>query len=211
MASQQRRRLLRRQQQAEEQGSSMIDKIKSPESERGPESNIKIEPIKKNSIHGLHFAEEVIGFHGGAQKKSGFKLALWTWLSATIDTFILISTSCFFMIVFSFLMQTPAKSFILQLFKQPQLISVFAGSFTLSLWTYLIFTRIFMGASLGEWTCNLRLGKPIQRTQMNNLFKVILRTTLVLGTGVVVIPLISLVVGRDIAGEITGIKIYSLK
>ena len=50
-----------------------------------------------------------IGFQGGS-KKSGLKLALWSWFAAGLDALILISASCFFVMVFAFLMKTSANS-----------------------------------------------------------------------------------------------------
>ena len=60
-----------------------------------------------------------VGFHGGSKKRAGLKLALWTWLSATIDTCILISVSCFFIVLASFLMKTSPSS-LLSLFLKEQ-------------------------------------------------------------------------------------------
>ena len=94
--------------------------------------------------------------------------------------------------------------------KNQNLTNVLGVLFLAIIWTYLIFMRIFIGASVGELTCGLRLGQPLQRFQFNYFFKVILRTTLILATGVVVIPVISLLFARDIAGDICGLKIYSL-
>lgn len=152
----------------------------------------------------------VIGFHSGS-KKSGIKLALWSWFAAGLDALVLISTSCFFIMVFSFLMKTSPNSVIGLFFKNKNLINVIGVLFLAILWTYLVFMRIFMGASVGELSCGLRLGQPLERLQFSYFLKVMFRTTLILGTGVVVIPVISLLLSRDIAGDICGLKIYSLQ
>ncbi|MGZ3725113.1 MAG: RDD family protein, partial [Pseudobdellovibrio sp.] len=75
---------------------------------------------------------------------------------------------------------------------------------------YMIMMRVFMGASLGEWSCQLRLGQPVQRIKPTYVLRVVARTTLLLGTGVVVFPILSLILNRDLLGDITGIRIYSL-
>ncbi len=77
-------------------------------------------------------------------------------------------------------------------------------------WMYLIVTRFFMGASVGEWACNLRLGQPNQRIKTTYLLKVIFRTSLIMVTGVFIIPVLSLILKKDMAGEMSGIKVYSL-
>ena len=70
--------------------------------------------------------------------------------------------------------------------------------------------RIFMGASLGEWTCQLRLGQPAQRMRASYYLRVIVRTTLILITGIITIPILSLILKRDLIGEVTGVRVYSL-
>lgn len=151
-----------------------------------------------------------VGFHGGSKKRSGLKLALWTWLAAGIDALILVSTSCFFILVFSFLMKANPNSMFGLFLKDQNNINVLGILFITTLWTYLIFMRVFMGATIGEWTCGLRLGQPLERFHFSYLLRVMLRTTAVLATGIFMLPLISLFFTRDIAGDISGLKIYSL-
>jgi hypothetical protein len=94
---------------------------------------------------------------------------------------------------------------------EPNIKEMFAISFVFSFWVYLVIMRVFMGASLGEWSCQLRLGQPLQRIKPTYVLRVAARTTTLLLTGVVTIPLISLLLKRDLLGELTGIYIYSLK
>ena len=151
------------------------------------------------------------GFQSGSQKRSGLKLALWTWFSASIDALVLVSLCCFFTVFFSYLMKATPGSVVSLFLKNQNFIHIISGLFVLSIWTYLVFMRSFMGASVGEWTCDLRLGQPVQRFEFNYLFKVMLRTTIILATGVIVLPLLSLILARDLAGDLSGIKIYSLQ
>ncbi|MBC7466584.1 MAG: hypothetical protein H7256_11390 [Bdellovibrio sp.] len=151
------------------------------------------------------------GFRSGSQKRSGLKLALWTWLSASIDALVLVSMSCLFAIAFSFLMRTsPGLLFVTVVKSQHPLINL-GLLFLLSTWSYLIFMRAFIGASIGEWTCDLRVGQPLQRFKSNYILKVMLRTTIVMLTGVFLLPLMSLLLARDIAGDLSGVRIYSLQ
>lgn len=150
-------------------------------------------------------------FRGGSQKRSGFKLAMWTWLSASIDALVLVSISCFFMIAFSFLMKISPTSLVVTFIKSQHVVFNLAALFLLSTWSYLIFMRAFIGASIGEWSCDLRLGEPVQRFKSNYVLKVMFRTTLVMLTGVFILPLLSLLFAKDIAGELSGLRIYSLQ
>jgi membrane protein required for beta-lactamase induction len=114
------------------------------------------------------------------------------------------------MIAFSFLMKT-SPSILIHFVKNQSTEATIVSLFLISLWSYLIFMRAFIGASIGEWTCDLRLGEPMQRFKKTYLLRVILRTTLILLTGVFVLPLISLLTKKDIAGLISGVRIYSLQ
>lgn len=183
-----------------------------------PESvkiNRNIQVPKKNNTRSIfkrddYFLEDQLDFRSGSQNRCGFKLALWSWMSAFIDGLILISISCFTMILFSFLMKTPARDVFKFISVEPNILKMFIFSFLFSFWSYLVMMRIFMGASLGEWSCHLRLGQPIQRIKTSYYFRVIARTSIMLMTGIITIPILSLLLKRDLAGELTGVKIYSL-
>lgn len=151
------------------------------------------------------------GFRSGSQKRSGLKLAIWTWLSATIDALVLVSISSFFTLAFSFLMKTSPSSVVALFIKSQHPMLNLSLLFLLSAWSYLIFMRAFIGASIGEWTCDLRLGEPVQRFKVTYVLKVMFRTTLILATGVFILPLLSLIFRRDLAGDLSGVKIYSLQ
>ena len=179
----------------------------NPEPNEIPNKSTPMFPIDfvepANEVHAV--------FHGGPRKRSGLKLAMWTWVSASIDGLVLFSLSCFFMVFFSILMKTSAKSFLGLVLNNKSGIETFVILFIITSWSYLIFSRVFMGASIGERSCNLRLGQPVQRFQSNYILKVIVRSTLVVLTGVFVLPILSAFYRRDLAGELSGIKIYSLQ
>lgn len=157
-----------------------------------------------------YFTEDQVGFHSGSQKRTGMKLALWSWMSAMIDSLILTSISCFTMILLSVLLKSGNFDILKYMFSDLNLMEIFTVIFLFSAWTYLITMRIFMGATLGEWSCQLRLGQPVQRIQATYILKVIARTTLILSTGVITLPILSLLLKRDLTGGLTGVKIYSL-
>lgn len=159
----------------------------------------------------VDFTEDAMGFHGGSSKRTGIRLAMWTWLSAAVDTLMMIALSCLFVISFSLLMRTSAREVLQFVLQDLSLAKLFGGAFLLSFWTYMIFLRGFNGATIGEWTCSLRLGQPWQRMQSGYILKVLVRTTLIMATGIITIPFLSLLLKRDIAGDISGVKIYSLE
>ncbi|WP_413578716.1 RDD family protein [Bdellovibrio sp. HCB290] len=152
------------------------------------------------------------GFQGGpSRKRKGYRLALWSLLASFVDFLILIAISCAFLIVFSVLMKTSASGVLKMLFHSESQIMLLAEIFAVSSWVYLISMRAFMGSSIGEWACNIRLGKPHERLESRYILRVLARTTLIVLTGVIVLPALSLILGGDLPGKISGLRLFSLK
>lgn len=148
-------------------------------------------------------------FHGGPSSRGkGYRLAFFSWMASAIDILILFSLSCVFLLTFSLLVNDSLKD----------ILHVFGGSF-LNIFTvvwlsfsalYMVMLRSFLGYSIGEWACGLRLGSVKQRLGRNYIFKVIFRVTLVFATGVIVLPVLSLLTGKDLAGKVSGIPLISV-
>lgn len=195
------------------QQNSEIDQSQiTPQIDR--ETPLKREPPalpRTDLFRRVDFAEDSVGFQGGPSRRTGIRLAMWTWLSVAVDTMMMIALSCFFVISFSLLMKTSAPDVLKYILKDLSLAKIFGAAFLFSFWMYMIFLRGFNGATIGEWTCSLRLGQPWQRVQSGYILKVLVRTTLIMVTGIITIPVLSLLFKRDIAGDISGVKIYSLE
>lgn len=76
---------------------------------------------------------------------------------------------------------------------------------------YFIISRAFFGRTLGEWTFDLQLGRDDEYKNENYPLRVIMRSVVVTLTGVIVLPVLSFVTRRDLAGMITGLNLYSYK
>lgn len=143
------------------------------------------------------------GFHSGpGGKRKGYVLTLWSALASAIDALLLIAMSCIFLMVFIKIIKAPITKGLLE---------DFAVIYVMGSWLYMITTRFFIGSSIGEAACDIRLGKPRERMSSLYFFKVVIRATLVIATGIVVLPLLSLLFGKDIAGSLSGLKLFSLK
>jgi hypothetical protein len=110
--------------------------------------------------------------------------------------------SCIFLMVFVKIIKTPITKGLLEDFTLIYIV----GS-----WLYMITTRFFLGSSIGEAACDIRLGNPQERLSTWYFIRVVLRATIVVVTGVVLLPLLSLIFGRDIPGAVSGLKLFSLK
>lgn len=131
-------------------------------------------------------------------------------MAVLIDALVLLSMSCFFLLTFVLEMKS-SLGFTLGLLPTAGVWGSLFVFFLLGSWIYLISTRILFGFSLGEWACDLRLGQPSERRGATYALKVVWRSTLILLTGLVPLPLLSLLVGRDLPGTLSGVKLISLK
>ncbi|MFS4459980.1 RDD family protein [Bdellovibrio sp. HCB2-146] len=191
------------------------EKIKIPNNERVPEKDplIRRRGPALDLFRGrrvMHF-ENGTGFQGGPSRRKGYKLALWSWFASMIDCLILISISSIFMAAFSFLMRTDFGALIGSVTQNQHRVILFLEVFALCAWAYMIVVRSVLGSTVGEWACDLRLGQPQERLRANYILRVAWRSTLILITGLVTLPVLSLILGLDLAGKISGLRLFSLK
>lgn len=84
-----------------------------------------------------------------------------------------------------------------------------SGSLIASIcWIYLTVNRLFLGATPGEWVFDQRLGAASEQGRAAFSLKAIGRATLILLTGVVTLPILSLLMGRDILGRWMGLELH---
>ena len=74
---------------------------------------------------------------------------------------------------------------------------------------YLIISRGFFGRTLGEWAFDVYLGTKEQQQSIWYPFQVFWRSVVIAATGFILLPLISLLVGQDIPGVLSGVKLHS--
>lgn len=77
--------------------------------------------------------------------------------------------------------------------------------------TYMTLTRLFLGASLGELVFDIQLGTEEQRGQLQYGFQVALRSGLAVLTGLIPLPLVSMIVQKDYLGTLSGLRLYPKK
>lgn len=152
------------------------------------------------------------GFQGGpSAKRKGYVLAMWSWIASFIDLLILVSISCAFLVSFSLIMKTSLGPLLKSLNSDQGQGLLFLQIFVVASWLYSVTTRVFMGATIGEWACSIRLGRPQERLHSGYVLRVLLRSTLIVGSGLVTLPVLGLLSGRDLAGKFSGLRLFSLK
>ncbi len=84
----------------------------------------------------------------------------------------------------------------------------FAVLFVAVMQMYVIVSRSFFGRTIGEWTFDLQLGRDEEQRLEVYPLRVAFRCVLNVLTGLIVLPLLSAVMGRDLAGRISGVQLY---
>ncbi|MBC7456681.1 MAG: RDD family protein, partial [Bdellovibrionaceae bacterium] len=177
-----------------------------------PENPIIIE--SNNGMSNIH--DSVIGaaFHRGPNKRSGYRLTGWLLASVLTDVLIILSSTCLFLIgaslTFKFSHDTELNQFIKSFVSQKAMKETAFFMYAYISFIYFIFFRVFLGATIGEWSCGIRIGQPNERMKSSYAFKVIFRVLLITGTGILVLPLLSLIFKKDLAGQITKASLYTL-
>lgn len=74
-------------------------------------------------------------------------------------------------------------------------------------WIYLVSHRVFLGYTPGEWVFDQRLGKPEEFGSSSYALKAIARSTIVLATGLIIFPVLSMAMNRDYLGKMLGLEL----
>jgi hypothetical protein len=180
-----------------------------PPPEETPE-NPKGENLKKFFRDVPDLTDQTTDFHRGSRSGGvGHALVAWSFMAALIDALILFAVACAFLFSFSLLVKVrilEASQILDGAFFQVGLAAVLS-----LVGTYMIMLRVFLGFSIGEWACGLRLGSLKQRLNKFYSLKVLARMILIFATGFFLMPVLSLIFGRDLPGLIVRLPLVSLE
>ena len=143
---------------------------------------------------------------GPAEPRRRWQIVLWSWLASLIDGLFLIGLS-FLGLALAALTTGAASSSFLSFDLTQNSIWIVA----LMAFSYLVLMRSFTGFTLGEWACGLRLGLPWERQDSKYILKTMFRSFIVVSTGLITLPLLSLFFSSDLAGEASSLHLMSLK
>lgn len=83
-----------------------------------------------------------------------------------------------------------------------------AGLFLFLTWSYLVLSRTFLGATPGEWVFDQRMGVASDVGTLRYVGLTLLRSTIVIVTGLILMPILSLIMGRDVLGRWLGLELH---
>ncbi len=148
-------------------------------------------------------------FRRGPRSRADRKTIAWSLTAAVLDCLLLISVSCFLLVAFSFLVKAHL-SLVFQILGSNAFEMACALMAGLSL-LYLVLFRVFLGFTVGEWACSLRVGSLKQRLHPSYSLRVLARTALIFATGIFTLPLFSLLIGKDLPGLLTRVPLIELE
>lgn len=81
-----------------------------------------------------------------------------------------------------------------------------AGLFAGLCWIYLVVNRMFLGFTPGEWVFDQRIGKTEQLGTAGYSIRVAIRSTIIIATGLVLFPILSMITRKDFIGKILNVQ-----
>jgi RDD family len=73
---------------------------------------------------------------------------------------------------------------------------------------YVVIARALCGRTLGEWTFDLQIGDDREQRRSAYPIRVVMRSVFTVLTGLILLPLLSGLLGRDLAGALSGARLY---
>lgn len=163
--------------------------------------------VSPTALGGHDFLETSSSFHGGPRWRSrGYALVAWSFVATVIDACVVLGMACLFLFVTLWIEKTGVQMAFLErslILKSGALIFLFLHI------TYLLSLRIVIGSSVGEWACGLKLGEPRMRLSPRYSLQVLWRFAIVMGTGIVSLPILSALTGQDWAGRLSGLPLIT--
>lgn len=181
----------------------------APETESAPSTTAVDEILKtlqKNKR--LDFENKKAPAKAPAPKVEEFQPDVWNFSSAILDAMLVIAASLLCMIIVLVITKADLIANLTSPDSEGMIyLSTFGLVACVSL-IYLLVNRMFLGATPGEWAFEQRIGRPEEISQATYSLKVLARAVLVILTGFVILPMVSMIMKRDIAGEITGAHLF---
>lgn len=163
----------------------------------------KVTPQDKSANQRIYHE---LGFHSGSRKRKGRKLIEFQILSALVDSLLILAIS----LLVCFLYLVSLKTDLVHILPhQIYFAELFGIIFLWIQFCYLVVLRTFSGATFGEKVFDVRLGIFQERYLLSYPFRVIFRTFIIYLCGIITLPVLSWFFKRDLAGELSGLKLTS--
>lgn len=179
-----------------------------PESPSSAAVDEILKTLQKNRRLDFETKENEKATTATAPKVEEYKPDYWNFSSALLDGMLVIASSLLCMIIVLII----TKADLLANLSNPDESGmIYLATFSLLAsvsFIYLLVNRLFVGSTPGEWAFEQRIGRPEEMNSASYSLRILARSLLVIATGFIILPLLSLILKRDLAGEITGASLY---
>ena len=141
-------------------------------------------------------------------KEADLAASSWSISAALLDSMLVLAFSLLCMIVMLMITKVDLIANINNPDAQGFIYIALGSLFAAVSFIYLTLNRIYMGFTPGEWAFDQQVGKPQEQATAIYCLRVMWRSLLTIATGFVVLPLISLLFSKDIAGVLSGARLY---
>lgn len=156
----------------------------------------------------LEFDKGVSEKPSQAKAKTEFKPTTWSFSAAMLDSMLVVAASLLCMIILLVVTKVDLIGNLSNPDAQGMIYLSTAAMFATVTFIYLTLNRMYIGCTPGEWAFDQRIGKPEELNKASYSLKVVARSLVVIVTGFIVLPVLSAILGQDIAGTITGARLY---
>lgn len=130
--------------------------------------------------------------------------------SAILDTLVSIGLGCVLLAVALSITNVNLLALLENTQTDRETIAALATLFIAGGLLYVLASRSFMGATLGEWSYEIRVGSRGERMRWYYPVLVMWRGLIVAATGFIVFPILSLLAGKDVLKYITGLELVGV-
>lgn len=175
---------------------------------RTPDQGRSIFPQSRRDLGDFLNSDSAAGFHSGPQRGArSYKLILICWGATLVDLLINAGLTMLFVGLASLSLHAGMKA-LLHLFFAGSLAMMLGCVFIVSVGLYKVLLRSALGFTIGDWAWGLRLGDEKAQKKSDYVPRVCLRFFAGLVTGVFLLPVLSLLTGKDWAGRISGLYLH---
>ncbi len=141
-------------------------------------------------------------------KTDTYKLSPWVFSTSILDGMLVTALTLLAMILVLVITKVDLIRVLTTASSDPSVYIATMLLFGTMSFVYLFGLRLIMGATPGEWAYDLRIGNPQKQNTVDYALQVFARALLVVLTGFVLFPLLSLIFRKDLLGHITGAALY---
>ncbi len=148
-------------------------------------------------------------FHQTVEVQPQFTPVTSSFTSAVLDALVIAGSTALFLVGLILITKIDLIAVIMHT-KAPLSVWLEVGAIFFGVYTiYYMCTRGLWGSTLGDWAFDMQLGLEEERRQWFYPAQVVLRMTVIALTGFVTLPLISYLFKKDVAYEISGLRLYT--